>query len=154
MMKIIFYILTFFSFYTFGYDDLKASIDVSASAMKAEGKRLKIAANNIANESSTGLKPGEDAYRRRLVILGSKYDRKLQANKVVVKRIAKDFKPFKLVYMPNHPAANKNGIVKFSNIDINIENADVKDASRNYEANLSMIEAARNMQSKTLDMLK
>ena len=65
-----------------------------------------------------------------------------------------DMSDFKLEYAPGHPAADKNGYVKLPNVDPLVETLDMKEAQRAYEANLSVIETARAMQMRTLDLLK
>ena len=62
--------------------------------------------------------------------------------------------PFKREYNPNHPAADAKGYVQTPNVDPLVEALDMKEAQRAYEANLNVIETARSMSSRTLDVLK
>jgi flagellar basal-body rod protein FlgC len=57
-------------------------------------------------------------------------------------------------YDPSHPAADAAGYVKRPNVDTLIESMDMREAQRAYEANLNVIETARAMESRTLDLLK
>jgi flagellar basal-body rod protein FlgC len=61
---------------------------------------------------------------------------------------------FKLQFNPGHPAADENGYVKLPNVDSLVEMMDLREASRAYEANLNMIEGAKAMTSRALDLLR
>jgi flagellar basal-body rod protein FlgC len=69
-------------------------------------------------------------------------------------RVEPDKTDFKSEYQPGHPSANAQGYVKMPNVDPLIEALDMRDAQRAYEANLNVIETARSMDSRTLDLLK
>jgi flagellar basal-body rod protein FlgC len=68
--------------------------------------------------------------------------------------VATDQTAFKTEYEPGNPAADAKGYVKMPNVDPLIEALDMREAQRAYEANLNVIETARTMQSRTLDLLK
>jgi flagellar basal-body rod protein FlgC len=57
-------------------------------------------------------------------------------------------------YDPSHPAANAQGYVMRPNVDTLVEAMDMREAQRAYEANLNVIETARSMDSRTLDIIK
>ena len=61
---------------------------------------------------------------------------------------------FKMDYDPSHPAANAQGYVMRPNVDTLVEAMDMREAQRAYEANLNVIETARSMDSRTLDIIK
>jgi flagellar basal-body rod protein FlgC len=65
-----------------------------------------------------------------------------------------DQTPFRTEYSPGNPAADAKGYVKLPNVDPLIEAMDMRDAQRAYEANLNVIETARTMDQRTLDLLK
>ncbi len=69
-------------------------------------------------------------------------------------QVTPDQTPFKQDYEPGNPAADKNGYVKLPNVEPLVEALDMKEAQRAYEANLNVIESARAMQMRTLDLLK
>ena len=69
-------------------------------------------------------------------------------------KVLPDSTAFKSEYQPGSPSANAQGYVKMPNVDPLIEALDMRDAQRAYEANLNVIEAARSMDSRTLDLLK
>ena len=76
------------------------------------------------------------------------------ASLVEVDRIGRDQSPFRLEFNPSHPAADETGYVKSPNIDPIIEMTNMREASRNYEANMNMFEAGRRMRGQMLDLLK
>ena len=81
-------------------------------------------------------------------------DRDSGATLVEVDRIGRDQSDFRLDYDPSHPAADETGYVKRPNVDPIIEMANMREASRNYEANMNMFEAGRRMRGQMLDLLK
>ena len=103
---------------------------------------------------STGTTPGADPYRRKVVTFEQALDETTGADVVSVNLIIRDQKPFKTEYDPGHPAADATGYVKRPNVEMMIEMADMREASRSYEANLQMIKQARDMASMMVDLLK
>ncbi|MFZ5608541.1 MAG: flagellar basal body rod protein FlgC [Pseudomonadota bacterium] len=134
--------------------DLTKAMQISAAGMKAQGTRMRIIAENIANERSIANGPGDEPYRRRVVTFANELDRQLGVELVKVKSIRKDPSDFGRKYEPSHPAADKDGYVTTTNVNGLIEEGDMKEASRTYEANLSAIEAAKNLLMRTLDLLR
>ncbi|RMD63731.1 MAG: flagellar basal body rod protein FlgC [Alphaproteobacteria bacterium] len=134
--------------------ELLKSLDISASGMRAQGTRLRVISENVANAGSTALEPGGEPYRRKLVTFGSTLNRQLGAELVNVRRISRDPSPFGLRYQPSHPAADANGYVKISNVDTMIEMADMREAQRSYEANLRVLQTSRTMLERTIDLLR
>jgi len=61
---------------------------------------------------------------------------------------------FVLKYDPSHPAADAKGYVKMPNVNTMIEMMDMREAQRSYEANLGVIEMARSMLLRTIDMIR
>ena len=135
-------------------DTLFKTMEMIVNANEYQSERVKIATENIANENSTAIHPGGNPYRRKIIIPINKYDRKLKANLVKVRKYDHDKSEFKLKYDPYHPAADSEGYVLMPNVDRNIEKADVMDANRAYEAGLSVMEISKSMIQKTLETLK
>ncbi len=133
---------------------LEKSMIVSAAAMKAQGTRLRVIAENVANANSTADRPDGDPYRRKIVTFHNVLDRELGMRVVEVRRIRGDESDFKLQFDPQHPAANKDGYVKTPNVNSLIEMTDLREAHRSYEANLNMMEVSKSMLSRTLDLLR
>lgn len=134
--------------------DLSAAMSAAASGLRAQTTRMRISAENVANANSTGQTPGSDPYRRRVPLLQSTMLKDAGAIGVKIAGAMDDKSAFRLQYMPNHPAADKDGMVKLPNVDSVVEMMDLREASRAYEANLNMIEAARSMTTRALDLLR
>jgi len=135
-------------------NDMLKSMSVAASGMQAQGTRLRIISENLANASSTADVPGGDPYRRKTISFAAELDKATGAEEVKVKRIGTDTSQFREVYEPSHPAADANGHVKLPNVNTLVELADMREAQRSYEANLQMIDQARNMLMRTIDLLR
>lgn len=133
---------------------LESALDVSASGMRAQSERIKVVTENIANSDTTGVDPNEEPYRRKTIFFEEQKDSSTGSNLVKVKKYGKDNSDFKLVYQPNHPAANEEGYVKYPNVDKNLESIDLRDAQRSYEANVSAIENTKQMMERTLDLMR
>ena len=134
--------------------NLSVSADIAVSGMKAPSERLRIISENMANADSIGIRPGEDPYRRQVVTFKDYIDKETGAKMVKVDKVVPDESQFPLKYDPNHPAANAEGYVAMPNVNPLIEMMDLKEAQRSYDANLSMMQTARDMNSKVLDLLK
>ncbi len=134
--------------------DLTNSMHISAAGLKAQGERLRVISENIANSGSTALTPDQEPYRRKLVTFGSELDRELGVNLVKVGPAGRDPSEFELRYQPGHPAADDSGYVKVSNVNTLIEMTDMREAQRSYEANLKVLQAARGMLQRTIDLLR
>ncbi len=134
--------------------DLSTSADIAVSGMKAQAQRLKVISENMANAESVSAEPGKDPYRRQVVTFQQYVDRETEADMVKVGKIVKDKSEFIKKYDPNHPAADAQGYVSMPNVNPLIEMMDMKEAQRSYEANLSVVQTSREMNSKILDILK
>jgi len=134
--------------------DLKASLGVSESGLRAQSLRMRVIAENLANQDSVAQTPGGDPYRRRVTSFKAEVDRATGATGVKVNGIEADKSDFTRVYQPGHPAADKEGYVLKPNVNGLVESADMKAAQRSYEANLNAIEAAKSLTMRTIDLLK
>lgn len=130
------------------------SLILSAAGMKAQGERLRIIAENLANSDSAATTPGGNPYSRKVVTFQNVLDRELNMKLVEVDRVREDKSEFPLKYDPTHPGADENGYVKMPNVNTLIEMMDMREAQRSYEANLNMIEVSKAMLSRTLDLLR
>jgi len=134
--------------------DLSNTMLISASGLKAQSQRMRVIAENMANANSTGKTPGDDPYRRQIPTFANVLDREIGAHLVEVKRVVPDRSEFGLRYDPNHPAADDKGYVKTPNVNGLIEAMDMRQAQRSYEANLNVLDSARTMAARTLELLK
>ncbi|MGR3379309.1 flagellar basal body rod protein FlgC [Salipiger abyssi] len=135
-------------------DSLKSIGAIAASGMRAQGERLKVVSENVANANSTGTSPGEEPYRRKIISFEEMVDRESGNSMVEVSGIRRDDTDFELRYDPAHPAADQDGFIKVSNVKTILEMSNMREASRSYQANLNMFETGRNMRSQLLDLLK
>lgn len=135
-------------------DNLTSIGLIAASGMRAQGERLKIVSENIANATTTGNTSGEDPYRRKTITFEQMMDRGSGASLVSVEDVGRDDSEFELRYDPSHPAANAEGYVKMPNVNTLMEMANMREASRSFEANLNMFETARAMRRNILELLK
>lgn len=126
---------------------------VAVSALHAQEARMRVIAENIANQASTGRTPGSDPYRRQAPIFAPAKTAD-GAEGVAMVAARPDPKAFPLVYEPGNPAANADGYVKEPNVSGMIEALDMKAAQRAYSANLNMLENLDAMEKRTLDILK
>ena len=145
---------------------LSNSLAISASGLTAERLRLDVISNNIANVNTTRGADGKP-YRRREVIFaartnGSSFQSMLSSAGgaaqsggagVQVAEIRPDAGPFKRVYDPSSPDADKQtGYVDMPNIEPVIEMVDMISASRAYEAGVTAINAAKQMEARALEI--
>ena len=143
-------------------------IDTAASGLTAERLRMDVISNNIANANTTRTREG-GAYHRRYVVFTPRTKpekpfekflhmslgkhKELKAGEGVrAVSINRDEEDGPLVYDPGHPDANADGYVEHSNVNIVAEMVDMITASRAYEANTAVINAAKSMATKALDM--
>jgi len=146
---------------------LFGGLEISASGLTAERLRMDVTAENLANAQTTRGADGQ-AYRRKEVVLqeapGS-FGASLSAamggsgngssGGVHVAGIVQDTTtPLKRVYDPGHPDADAQGYVSMPNVDTVTEMVDLISAQRAYEANVTAMQSAKQMFSRTLDLLR
>ncbi|SDJ01989.1 flagellar basal body rod protein FlgC [Salimicrobium halophilum] len=144
------------------------AINNSASGLTAQRLRMDVASSNIANADSTRATRNEDGewepYRRKMVsfqpqeksfrsFLQQASNRSATPGEGVrATKITEDDEPFKNVYQPNHPDADENGYVQMPNVDPLREMVDIMSATRSYEANVTSMNASKNMLMKALEI--
>ncbi|MGA0607441.1 flagellar basal body rod protein FlgC [Phenylobacterium sp. VNQ135] len=125
---------------------------IAASALRAQQARMRIIAENLANANSTSKTPGGDPYRRQAPVFEPA---KVGGGQGVrMAKVEADQTEFRTEYNPGHPSADAKGYVKLPNVNSLVEAMDMREAQRAYEANLNVIETARAMEARTLDLLK
>ena len=135
-------------------DPLRAAFGIAGAGMEAQSTRMRVVSENLANARSTGATPGADAYRRKVVTFQAELDRQSGATSVAVESVRNDQSPFRIEHDPGNPAADADGMVKLPNVNMLSEVADMKEASRSYEANLQVVKQARDMIMSTIDLLR
>jgi flagellar basal-body rod protein FlgC len=141
-------------------------LDISASGLTAERMRMDVTAENLANAQTTRGANGQP-YRRKEVVLqeapgsfGASLSQAMGGGQsgssggVQVSGVVQDSSPLKRVYDPGHPDADAQGYVSMPNVDTVTEMVDLISAQRAYEANVTAMQAAKQMFSRTLDLLR
>ena len=134
--------------------ELNTALSISAHGMDAQTTRLRVIAENLANQDTTGSTPTATPYRRKTVTFDNQLDRSLGVETLHVKSVGVDKSDFPLRYDPGHPAADKNGYVRTPNVNSFVEVMDMREAERSYAANLNVMQVSRGMLTRTIDMLK
>ncbi len=144
--------------------DFMTALDISASALSADRTQMNVISMNLANAKTTRTTLG-GPYRRRTVIreatnvddpfskhMRTALDRELKGVRVAAVSI--DSRPLKQVYQPGHPDANADGYVFYPDINVVEEMANLMTSQRNYEANVSTMDAVKQMYQKALEIGK
>ncbi|HTY39062.1 MAG TPA: flagellar basal body rod protein FlgC [Bacteroidota bacterium] len=162
-------------------DDMFSGLNISASGLTAQRKRMNAIASNVANAETTRTEDG-GPYRRKIVVLHSKVQEtfsKMMKNAglhlsatsaahfsegddetvqtgagapSVSAAESVDSSPFREVYDPSHPDADESGYVKMPNVNVVTEMVDMISASRSYEANVTAVNAAKTMAKDSLEI--
>lgn len=128
--------------------------DIAGSGMAAQQVRLNTTASNMANANSVSSSLGE-TYRARHPVFATALEEALNGEdvgtaKVQVVGIVESDAPLNVEYAPHHPMADDKGYIYKPNVNIMEEMADMISASRSYEANVQVADAAKQMVSRTL----
>lgn len=134
--------------------EILKAMKLASAGMHVQATRMRVVAENLANADTRPDKPGVAPYRRKLITFKNVLDRKLGVKRVEVGRIKTDRTEFEKKYDPGHPAADEKGYVQVPNVKAMIEVMDMKEAQRSFEANLTVIQAAKSMLQKTIDLLR
>lgn len=146
---------------------LLKSIEIAATGLTAQRLRLDVIANNIANVNTTR-GPFGSPYRRQQVVFAPRggylpfivpgmyqeIPKDALPSGVRVLQIREDPAPLRMVYEPGHPDANEEGYVAYPNVNVVTEMTDMISTTRAYEANVSIISAAKSMAMKALEIGK
>lgn len=137
------------------------AMDISASGMTAQQVRSDIISQNIANVNTTRDAKGK-AYRRKNVVFEEKsfptFEESLSfatgytGKGVKVTKIWEDETEGRLVYDPSHPDADEDGYVMYPNVNTVTEMTDLIDATRAYEANVTVLNSTKGMALKALEI--
>lgn len=145
---------------------LSTGFDINASALTAQRLRMDVISSNIANAETTRASTVNGRfvpYKRKMVVMepvkqsfSSVLSQQMGSSSVgqgvKVTQIKEDQTPTKLVYNPTHPDADENGYVQMPNVDVMKEMVDLIAATRNYDANITAINASKSMFVKALEI--
>jgi flagellar basal-body rod protein FlgC len=135
-------------------------LDIGASGLQAQRTRLDAIAANIANANTTRDADGRNIpYRRRFAVFAPGRPGGENASisdvqpGVRVQEVKLDPTPFQRRYEPGHPDADADGYVLYPNIDLAVEYVNALEASRAYEANVTMMEVSKAMLNASLRLI-
>lgn len=147
------------------------ALNSSASALTAQRLKMDVVSANIANADTTrGRRVNGEwmPYQRKMAVMEPNGDGvssfqtyfrseldgadRSGLGGVRVRELADDTTPYKTVYNPEHPDADKNGYVKMPNVDPLKEMVDLISSTRSYEANVTALNASKGMYLKSLEI--
>jgi flagellar basal-body rod protein FlgC len=146
--------------------DFITGMEISASGLSAQRTRINIISQNLANAFTTRTQEG-GPYRRKITVFkaepfGTHLDRAMDLPSypaggdprrgVLVEKVDGDPAPFKRVFDPSHPDADKEGYVNMPNVEVMTEMVDLINASRSYEANVTAATTSKAMAMKALEI--
>ncbi|EDO8416850.1 flagellar basal body rod protein FlgC [Campylobacter jejuni] len=159
-----------------------SDFDISGYGLSAQRFRINVISSNIANANTTRTAEGGPYRRREVIFKATDFDKLLneQINKdnnflkyenplndpsspeeakpaiqsVVVDKVVRDDKDFRMKYDPSHPDANAEGYVAYPNVNPVIEMADLIEATRAYQANVSAFTSAKTIAQSAIDLLR
>ena len=140
-------------------------LKTAGSALTAQRLRMDVISSNLANSEATSTPEG-GPYKRERVVFGpvlrdslSKLSSSADSiangamnGGVEVKGIVQDDEAPRMVFDPTHPDANADGFVAYPNVDMITEMTDMLSASRSYEANITIVNVAKSMAQRALDI--
>ena len=124
---------------------------VSGSAISAQSQRLNVVASNLANVDAVAGPDGE-AFKARQVVFQTAPMGNEGAAGVKVKQITEDDTPGRRVHNPEHPLADAQGYVTHSNVNAVDEMVNMISASRSYQNNVEVVNTAKSLLLKTLQL--
>ncbi|MCX8084752.1 MAG: flagellar basal body rod protein FlgC [Calditerrivibrio sp.] len=125
-------------------------LNTAATGLSAQRIRVNVISSNLANVNTTKTETGEP-YRRKDLIFKEVLEGKYKGG-VVVEKIVEDKKPFVLKYDPGHPDANEEGYVQYPNVNPIEEMVNMIEASRSYEANVTVLNTAKQLAMRALEI--
>ncbi|EAL4648001.1 flagellar basal body rod protein FlgC [Campylobacter jejuni] len=159
-----------------------SDFDISGYGLSAQRFRMNVISSNIANANTTRTAEGGPYRRREVIFKATDFDKLLneQINKdnnflkyenplndpsspeeakpaiqsVVVDKVVRDDKDFRMKYDPSHPDANAESYVAYPNVNPVIEMADLIEATRAYQANVSAFTSAKTIAQSAIDLLR
>ena len=134
--------------------DFTTSLYVAAAGLRAQSGRMRVIAENLANADSVSPSANGQPYRRRTPTMTSDFNRELGATVVKLGNPIPDSTDFRMQYDPGNPRADNKGYVRLPNVNALVEMMDMRDAQRTYDANLQVMDGARQMLVRTVDLLR
>ena len=133
------------------------ALDTSTSGLVAQRTRANVVSANLANTNTVVDTNGENnPFRRRLALLSPGDPTTGNPNGVHVREIALDQRPHNERFAPNHPLAGtaaRPGYIHTPNIDPMVEQVNMLEIARAYEANIAAAEATKTMMQTSLRLI-
>jgi flagellar basal-body rod protein FlgC len=126
--------------------------NVSGSAVSAQSQRLNVVASNLANADAVAGPDGQGFKARQVVFPDHAHGLGCRSRACKVSAIQESNEPFKRVHNPNHPSADAQGYVNYSNVNPVEEMVNMISASRSYQNNIEVMNTAKSLLLKTLQM--
>jgi flagellar basal-body rod protein FlgC len=136
---------------------LITALDINASGLTAQRYRAEVASANLANSQTTRTPEGGPYRRKDVVFETVPFSRAFDmastgVNGVEVAGVMDDPTPFDRRYEPNHPDADADGYVEYPNVNSMEEMANLVEAARSYDANISAVNIIKAMIARTLEI--
>ena len=125
--------------------------DVSGSAASAQTQRLNVVATNVAN-ADTVAGPDGKSFKAHHVVFQTVPMGDATSQGVQVVNVVESNQEARKVHQPHHPQADEQGYVTYSNVDPIGEMVDMISASRSYQNNVEVMNTAKSLLLKTLQM--
>ena len=125
--------------------------EIAAGALTAQSQRLNTVASNLANADSAAGPDGK-AYRGKQVVFSSVPLKDEAASTVRVTNVVEDASPLRLVFDPKHPLADASGYITMPNVNVVDEMVNMISASRSYQNNVELMNTAKTLLLKTLQL--
>jgi flagellar basal-body rod protein FlgC len=138
--------------------NLISALDVNASGLAAQRKRVEVSSSNLANSQTTRTEEGGPYRRKDVVFQTTSFENSLgqalgqEVEGVEVSDVVEDQRPFDRRYEPGHPDADGEGYVAYPNVNPMQEMANLLEASRSYDANIAAIGIVKAMINRTLEI--
>jgi flagellar basal-body rod protein FlgC len=125
--------------------------NVAGSAVSAQAQRLNVVSSNLAN-ADTVAGPDRSAYKARHVVFTTEPMGDVGAAGVTVSNVVEDNTPGRRIHDPGHPQADAQGYVTYSNVNAIEEMVNMISASRSYQNNIEVMNTAKSLLMKTLQL--
>jgi flagellar basal-body rod protein FlgC len=125
------------------------TLDMAVGGLQAQRTRMDVIAGNVLNSQTTRNTEGESIpYRRRVAMLEA------DGNGVKVAEIAEDPSQFNVRLQPGHADADpETGLVQYPNVDVGTEYVNMLEASRAYEAGVTLMQTTKSMVNSALRII-
>lgn len=135
--------------------DNLSGFKMSAQGLSIQRKKMNLIAENIANAENTRTEGGEP-YQRKFMVISNETNQSFASkdakNNVLKVEVLEDDKEGEMIFMPNHPDADERGYVQMSNVNVVQEMVEMIAASRSYEANITALNASKEMAKDSLEI--